>query len=250
MPANYAQRLIAYIDILGWRDAADRLTPETMLEAVNLIHAEAGAFNAAKRQEVLELSRKNGWQALPGFQNVRVAAFSDNIAVSMPSEYGASIFAVRRICLGLLQLGFLARGGVTIGDLYHEDNLVFGPALNRAYEIESKEAKFPRLICDESVVKLFDKQTMDHELMVDENDGKYIVDLYSPPLAKAPSDVWRQFLDNYYKFAETLKMIESKIGSLGETRKRKKWEYMKAYVEKAKKRLFELIGSDLPPEYC
>lgn len=44
--------------------------------------------------------------------------------------------------------GFFFRGGVTIGDLFHDGHIVFGPALNQAYDLESKKAVYPRAILD------------------------------------------------------------------------------------------------------
>ena len=50
----------------------------------------------------------------------------------------------------LLRRGILIRGGITIGDvLYDEEtNHLFGKAMNRAYELESKIANYPRIIID------------------------------------------------------------------------------------------------------
>jgi hypothetical protein len=48
--------------------------------------------------------------------------------------------------------GYLLRGGVTIGDVIHDDEVVFGPGLNRAYYLESKVAKMPRFVLDNEVI--------------------------------------------------------------------------------------------------
>ena len=61
--------------------------------------------------------------------------------------------------LGLMQLiaasqGVWVRGGVTVGNILHDDDVVFGPALNRAYELESKVAKFPRIVLDVEIDEL------------------------------------------------------------------------------------------------
>jgi hypothetical protein len=47
--------------------------------------------------------------------------------------------------------GLLIRGAITIGDIVHDDSIVFGPALNRAYELESQQAIYPRIILDPDV---------------------------------------------------------------------------------------------------
>ena len=47
----------------------------------------------------------------------------------------------------VVDLRLARRGGVAIGDIYHDDEAVFGPGLVRAYDIESNVAKFPRICC-------------------------------------------------------------------------------------------------------
>ena len=41
--------------------------------------------------------------------------------------------------------------------LFHDSNYIFGPAFIEAYDIESKIAKYPRIICNESIVLLSQK---------------------------------------------------------------------------------------------
>jgi len=62
---------------------------------------------------------------------------------------------VERFVSGLSQIflaaateGFFLRAGVTVGDIYHDENMVFGPALNRAYQLEDA-GKYPRIVLDE-----------------------------------------------------------------------------------------------------
>ena len=57
--------------------------------------------------------------------------------------------------LGAAINGFLLRGGVTVGDVIHEDEIVFGPGLNRAYYLESKIARYPRFVLDPACIKEF-----------------------------------------------------------------------------------------------
>jgi len=52
----------------------------------------------------------------------------------------------------VVDLRLARRGGVAIGDIYHDDEAVFGPGLVRAYDIESNVAKFPRIVVDQEVL--------------------------------------------------------------------------------------------------
>jgi hypothetical protein len=251
MVHGYEDRLVAYVDILGWQDASNRLEPGKLIEALNLIHEEPRSFNEAGRRRIVELGKRPDVLINRGYLKIRAAAFSDNIAVSHPKSFGTRIFSIRRICLGLLHLGFLTRGGITVGQLYHEDNMIFGPALNRAHEIESREAVFPRIVCDHALIELLEKDpAFEQEVIQDHLDGKHVINLYPPAFAKAPAYVWQQFFDNHYKFSNTLETIENNIELLaGDAAKLNKWEYMRDYVQTAKQRLVHFIGEDLPHGY-
>ena len=173
MAHGYEDRLLAYMDILGWKDATSRLAPEKLVEALDLIHEEPRTFNEAERQKLMEFGKQPGVEVFPGYLKIHTAAFSDNIAISQPKAPDTSIFSIHRICLRLLHLGFLTRGAITVGHLYHEDNVIFGPALNRAHAIEVREAKFPRIVCDDPLVMMLkDQPGFEHEVIQDVTDGK------------------------------------------------------------------------------
>ena len=53
--------------------------------------------------------------------------------------------------------GYLFRGGITVGDIVHDDECVFGPGLVRAYELESKVAQYPRFVLDRGVAEQLGK---------------------------------------------------------------------------------------------
>jgi len=244
----YEDRLIAYVDILGWEDASNRLPPEKLVEAVSVIHDVAHDFNEQERERLIKLHDPPRVSINQGYLRIRAAAFSDNIAISEPKAFGTSIFSIRKICLHLLQLGFLTRGAVCVGQLYHEDNMIFGPALNRAHAIEVREAVFPRIVVDNPVVMLLrNHPEFELEVIQDDVDKKYIVNLYRPAFREAPAEIWRSVLDTYYKFPETLEVIRDNLNRFAnDNRKLAKWKYIKNYVKKGKRRLFDFIGTDLP----
>lgn len=46
----------------------------------------------------------------------------------------------------LVHRGVLVRGGMTTGQVHSDGGMLFGPAFNRAYELESSYATFPRIV--------------------------------------------------------------------------------------------------------
>jgi hypothetical protein len=80
---------------------------------------------------------------------IRVSTFSDNVVASNTRAVQEHfLYTLAVIQFMIAGMGFLLRGGVTIGQIVHEKDVVFGPALNRAYEIESTVAVMPRIVID------------------------------------------------------------------------------------------------------
>jgi hypothetical protein len=63
---------------------------------------------------------------------------------------GIACYNTEKVVYEFLKNGFIARGAITHGDLFYDNtkNIWFGPAMNRAYHLESKKARFPRVIVD------------------------------------------------------------------------------------------------------
>ena len=49
-------------------------------------------------------------------------------------------------------VGYLVRGGITIGNLFIDDTIVFGKALVDSYRLEDKTAYYPRIIFDTKTI--------------------------------------------------------------------------------------------------
>jgi len=145
----YEQRIVAYVDILGWSEACKEES-EKLTAASQAIHDIANIycrFFKAKMRSDPNIKKMN-----PIYEAVQFGAFSDNFAVSMPAKSGYRIIeAAAEVCRKLLHIGILTRGGITIGKLHHVDNVIFGPALIEAVRLE-KEAVYPRLVCSLELV--------------------------------------------------------------------------------------------------
>lgn len=127
MENNYEQRAVLFLDVLGFK----RLIKENRQAVIH---------------DVLEItSRKYD-------TNYQISAFSDNLAVSMKFNSGYELFNLIEFASYLtwllLHKGVLCRGGIAVGDLYHRDGVIYGPALVRAYQLESQVAIYPRIVLD------------------------------------------------------------------------------------------------------
>lgn len=149
---SYSNCVVYFIDILGTRERNDF---ETSLKINEKFH------------EKLEKYSQRG---LPHVVYKRtVHTFSDCAYIvydfkDMIEEYRKDIRKLANISLYNTELlinefiaeGFIVRGGGTLGQVYYEEqrSLIFGPAISRAYYLESKIAIYPRIVLDDSIVKL------------------------------------------------------------------------------------------------
>jgi len=136
---SYERRVVVFYDVLGWR---------SKIETAGAEPKEIGEL----RRLVLLHSRLLRQPAKFPFN---VSTFSDNVVISIGPDRAVVPFLLRALAiiqLSTVSRGFLLRGGVAIGDICHDDEVVFGPGLVRAYDIESNVAKFPRIVIDQEVL--------------------------------------------------------------------------------------------------
>jgi hypothetical protein len=131
---TYERRVVVFCDVLGWRDHIDKASIDP---------AKIGDL----RRLILQASRT---LKLREQLDIRTSTFSDNIVISqaLSEKTQALIQQMALLQLAALFNGFLLRGGITIGDIIHDNEVVYGPGLNRAYEIESTIARYPRVVLD------------------------------------------------------------------------------------------------------
>jgi hypothetical protein len=154
---NYEDRYVVFLDILGFKEliaasARDNPTiqPSMIFSALDIHHASIkDSFfsliaTQSPKDEVLDF---------------RVHSFSDCVVASClrtPLGLGLLLFFCWQISSDWLSKSFLSRGGVTAGKLLHKKNdggaaLIFGPAFNQAYKLESEVADLPRVILSKEV---------------------------------------------------------------------------------------------------
>jgi hypothetical protein len=131
----YANRIIAFIDILGFRE---------LITSISINHELHNRINYA-----LHRIKTVNPQQFPSskFQDIEVSTFSDSIVIS---SAGKNIFAViwasGWLQADLLYAGILTRGAVSRGLLHHQDGILYGEGVLSAYELEQKASFYPRII--------------------------------------------------------------------------------------------------------
>ena len=139
------------------------------------------------------------------------------------------------IQVNLLAKGVLVRGALTLGQITVDRDLVFGPGLARAYQLESKEARFPRIIVDPIVLTSLKEsallrahsyeQEMEYigRLILRDSDGTWFLDYLRYALDNA-DDNWQygQFIRHHRTVVEAqLRETNAMDGRTREGRNRK-----------------------------
>lgn len=145
----YEERVVAFVDILGF----SAMICETEKNSKEII--EDSNKIRSVLQDIKDYQRNNEDNNYKEMGS-EVTIFSDSIVISksMDWKYGDvfhTVLDMLHLQMDLLSKGILLRGGITVGNLYHRDNIVFGPAMIEAYKMESECAKYPRIIVDENI---------------------------------------------------------------------------------------------------
>jgi len=151
---TYNQRIVAYIDILGFRTQIQLLNKKSTFSKK--------LFQALCTLENFRLTHDGQLKPDDNFDSLqRVSTFSDNIVLSRPVDSHAPIwnilFWLIYLVNEMLSIGVVLRGGISVGQLYHETNIILGEGLVNAYELESQVAIYPRIVIDDKVIKLIKK---------------------------------------------------------------------------------------------
>lgn len=156
---KYENRLVAFIDILGFKEIVKQ--SQTDLSKIKHIYSvleylknwEVPDKWDLKLVEIEEDSQRRGVETFDIRKKSNITSFSDSIVVSVKVDDNinemVSTLIINLSYIGaiLLEKGVLFRGGLTLGELIHNENgTVFGQGLIDAHNLESFNAKFPRII--------------------------------------------------------------------------------------------------------
>jgi len=180
----YQERILAYIDILGFSAAIKKTinkNEEVEAKTVNI-------FNILEDINEFKNKKYTGTSI-----NSRVVShFSDCAAISYLKEEKAGVFHILSdiifLCYGVLQKGFLFRGAITCGKLYHKEKL-FGPAMITAVDMEKNLAIYPRIVLDKEILVIAEEHPSEYpskkeqlrvikKLILKDFDGLYYLNYF------------------------------------------------------------------------
>lgn len=171
--------VVCYIDILGYKQMVEEAFKNNNGDLL------LGNLDEAINESI-------GFIKPGSFGKMKI--FTDNIVIGSPIRDDGEVelgFLFNRFSayqLALALKGFFVRGAISVGDFYINENIVFGPALIEAYNLENQKASDPRIILSDDA-KILVKQHLSYykdgdgpqkRILLEDSDGQWFINyLYS-----------------------------------------------------------------------
>lgn len=212
--ASYRSAIVSFIDVLGFREIVQNRPSSDIFKILRLIQ-ETGAPAAESLVPKAFLERD--------LNQPKTFAFSDSIVRVRPCDAGYSEGSLFHELISLVHMqaelansGVFIRGGMSIGDIFFDASEIFGPALIRAYDLESQYANVPRIVIGPEVFQEFRrnrKLRAEHHNLADEihyikklvrrgDDGMWFVDYLKAIYFEMddPVSMYPEFLERHRDF--------------------------------------------------
>jgi hypothetical protein len=158
---NYQERVVAYIDILGFsekiKNTIDKNTKEEIEPKTNKIN---NFF-----ENIFETKRKI-FQINNIESSRMISNFSDSVVISYLLEEDEGIFHLFTdllfLCITVILDGYLNRGAISSGKFHHSENnesiiKLYGPAMLSAYDMGENIAFYPRIVFEKEIFAIAEK---------------------------------------------------------------------------------------------
>lgn len=254
MTAIFTKQIIGFVDLLGFSSALESSDDGKMNGILQLQTRMRSAVGDHFYEETQIALGQTRIRAKPA-----ISAFSDNFLVSMPAEIDGRWSSL--ICFGpvghqltwvaqeALILGLPIRGGIALGDLYHQQGIAFGRGLVRAASIEEREAFYPRIVLDKILVAQYPEWQRD---CFEDEDGSICFDYLKHMMifGHQPHD---DSQENYRRHTEwpdaLIKICENHIKALpanSSARAFQNWNWLRKDMDRAADLAREVIKNFEP----
>lgn len=218
MDFEYSNRIVAFIDILGFGALVSRLGEEPKLHAK--LHRALTEIGKIKNSSLEKNTAQTG---------LVVSVFSDSVVISgAPDNLNGVIWSSIHLQCSLLALGILIRGGISRGKTVHTGDILYGEGMLNAYHLESKAAIYPRIIIDPIFVPEIESGYKAMFLAQDA-DGLWFIDPFA--MGIVPGNVDTLLENGYDPSEEGLKFlgkeIDKEISRLSDASQLAKWSWLK-----------------------
>lgn len=154
-------------------------------------------------------------------------AISDTIIIaSHPNAlFGDLLRILKRVHLAFLQQGLFLRGGVAFAPHFKSGPITYSHAIPVAYQLEQKQAVYPRIVVDSNIVEMFveggklsaEASNVREEMLLCVENGVYFV------------NVANGHADEYYELAKAI-YAEEEVSLHGQEHELAKHRWLQNYI--------------------
>ena len=146
---EYKECYIAVLDLLGFKSSLNSYDWETI-----------SSFFDEINQQYIILYDKTG-EAIINKDDLNFKVMSDTICIFVEVSAKNALTSLMATCeylqIRLLRFNIpiLSRGAIVKGQIYHNNDVLFGNGFVKAYYLQEEIAKYPRIIIDNEVIESY-----------------------------------------------------------------------------------------------
>jgi hypothetical protein len=245
VPEVLEDQVVLFVDLLGFSESTFRLDANLQASVLalltNIASLKSDFVSTTTKQE--NGTTHNVRPSISTFSDHIVASYSlarieaeENIKPLIVMAHLSGL--VSSIALRALSIGFLTRGGVATGKLYHSGGVVFGEALVEAVALENRTAIYPRVVLSAQAGLFFNSRN--YGWTTEDFDGIHYIDYYRDCVLKAvpPGDGYAKGTEHWFMHAaNVLEQNLSKLKDSKHTNERAKWVYFVRKLHEALSKL-------------
>ena len=185
--AGYRPAVVTFLDVLGFRELVHRSSAEEIRATLRSLRSFSNPGSDDYDDEMEE---------------TRYIAFSDSIVrvrfYDTPYRVGALWHEILDLLHAQGELAgrdVLVRGGVSVGEVFIDGDMVFGPGFVRAYDLESQFANFPRIVIGPEAFRAL---RTDRRLIAEDHDLAEELGHLRSLLKRGEDGLW--FIDYLFAF--------------------------------------------------
>ncbi len=169
---------VAFIDILGFKNLVNN---ESMNDVIKLFR---GIDYSNKHTGIYKYENYELKAVIPR-NELHYRIMSDSVVIYINSDVKNALYGLILYCSrlqGYLLTGYkepiMCRGGIALGELYADGEILFGKGLVKAYIFESQSAVYPRIVIPMNLVDECQDDTLDYHIneIVEIEGGFYTID--------------------------------------------------------------------------
>jgi hypothetical protein len=228
---EYTRSIVSYLDILGFQEL---IRTRTAGEISRILRILAESIRPHPKDEPAKIV---------------YTRFSDTVIRSIQKGSASYLVyelkSILRAQVALIPLGVAIRGAVTIGDMVQSWKIVYGPAVVRAYQLESIPGGPPRIAIDDDALNLLQPgldEILVSKLDLAKRDGN---EIYLDYLKACEVELNVQ-VDEYLRFLEIHRdFIRRNLAKYADKPDvLAKYQWLRNYHEST---LQDKFGLDIPP---